>query len=516
MESQRSKEKKLIHNNEQKQMVCDIGDKCGWGAALLSTIAFGSFAVPIKSPTCMKLQIDPLVFQTYKTIMNLITSFILLCILNQYDYHQSNINKKSLDNSIDTIASNLFQFSPWGIVSGLFWVPSGVAAVYAVQHAGLAVSQGVWSSFIVLVSFSWGFGIFGEKVYSTYITCIAIGLMIFGLWGMSFYSSSPSTCEATLAVLPNSEIVQNSLNSEEVFMQHVELSSSKNTNWNEKNELSTRLLLQTEYEQNICNPNNIHQQTNHDYEGNQNITNVSNNSRYDISLENNTEEIVFNQSNQSDIHSKTKGLLAASFNGLWGGSVMVPMHFASSTGTNTSGLNYVLSFAIGATIVTILLWICRFGFVFSSFMQCEYFHQHQKQSCSRLLSCLKLTDMDDNNQQQLPVDTENQHFHRQPILSKCKCAFQKIPSFHVKHMIVPGGLAGFMWSIGNIASMVSVDMLGEGIGYSVVQASMLISGLWGIFYFHEIQDGWNIIKWFLSAISTVCGIVILSYQHVQS
>ena len=31
--------------------------------------------------------------------------------------------------------------TPWGLVSGIFWVPSGVSAVYAVQNVGLATAQ---------------------------------------------------------------------------------------------------------------------------------------------------------------------------------------------------------------------------------------------------------------------------------------------------------------------------------------------------------------------------------------
>ena len=31
--------------------------------------------------------------------------------------------------------------TPWGLVSGIFWVPGGISAVYAVQNAGLATAQ---------------------------------------------------------------------------------------------------------------------------------------------------------------------------------------------------------------------------------------------------------------------------------------------------------------------------------------------------------------------------------------
>jgi len=41
-------------------------------------------------------------------------------------------------------------FTPLGIISGLFWIPGGVGGVYGIQHAGLAVSVGTWSSLNVL------------------------------------------------------------------------------------------------------------------------------------------------------------------------------------------------------------------------------------------------------------------------------------------------------------------------------------------------------------------------------
>jgi glucose uptake protein GlcU len=80
-------------------------------------------------------------------------------------------------------------------------------------------------------------------------------------------------------------------------------------------------------------------------------------------------------------------------------------------------------------------------------------------------------------------------------------------------MWLSGGASGTLWSIGNFFSIISVEHLGEGVGYSVVQASMLISGLWGICFFHEIVDVCTITKWFVSAGLTVSGIVLLSYEH---
>lgn len=84
---------------------------------------------------------------------------------------------------------------------------------------------------------------------------------------------------------------------------------------------------------------------------------------------------------------------------------------------------------------------------------------------------------------------------------------------HLQVMLLPGCLAGLIWSIGNVCSMISVNNLGQGVGYSVTQAAMLVSGIWGIFYYQEVKKPVKILKWFLAAIMTVIGILCLSYEH---
>jgi hypothetical protein len=81
------------------QQPCEV---CGWIAAFCSMIAFGTFGVPIKSKIAQSVNIDPLVFQSYKTMICFITSWIVL------------------------LQGEKFSFTPWGIVSGIFWVPGYV------------------------------------------------------------------------------------------------------------------------------------------------------------------------------------------------------------------------------------------------------------------------------------------------------------------------------------------------------------------------------------------------------
>jgi hypothetical protein len=44
-------------------------DAVGWLAALVGAIGFGSFAVPIKGNAANSVDIDPLVMQSYKSLM---------------------------------------------------------------------------------------------------------------------------------------------------------------------------------------------------------------------------------------------------------------------------------------------------------------------------------------------------------------------------------------------------------------------------------------------------------------
>ena len=66
--------------------------------------------------------------QTYKTIVCFVTSWIVLLCVD-------------------------FEYTTLGILSATFWVPGGVATVYSIKNAGLAVAIGVGASCIVLVSF---------------------------------------------------------------------------------------------------------------------------------------------------------------------------------------------------------------------------------------------------------------------------------------------------------------------------------------------------------------------------
>lgn len=117
-----------------------------------------------------------------------------------------------------------------------------------------------------------------------------------------------------------------------------------------------------------------------------------------------------------------------------------------------------------------------------------------------------------------------------------KQAYNALPSFHVREMWLAGFIAGGLYSFGNLCSILVVTSLGQGVGYSFVQTSMLgksflfamflllrvskcglmnitVSGLWGIFFFGEVQGFDRILKWLASSVITIFGILWLSYEH---
>ena len=132
---------------------------------------------------------------------------------------------------------------------------------------------------------------------------------------------------------------------------------------------------------------------------------------------------------------------------------------------NTKGLEYVISLGIGSMIVCSLLWFLRF-----------IYHWMETASASE--------------------------------------AYNALPSFNFRVMWKPAFLSGILWSLGNVCGIMSVRGLGQGVGYSVVQSAMMISGCWGIFFYKEVA-GRKIIPWLLSAGTTIVSIIWISYEHVE-
>jgi hypothetical protein len=317
-------------------------------------------------------------------------------------------------------------------------------AIHAVKMAGLAFPQGLWSSLIVLVSFVWGIFGFKEEVKSTFGAVGGVLGMMAGLIGMAYFSGlslelakkseKEKSGEDGVAGARNNQGGHDDSNDSEsagpydpyqvLLLKDVSNAPPPSPAWGAARQSS--LSFRPPPTRVLCG-----------------LT----------------------------VSNRTEGILAAVFCGVWGGSVMVPMHFADVP----AGLGYVSSFAFGASAVTIAIWVALW--LYQSFETRE--------------------------------GGGGGGFDP-------RRGWALLPSMHWNVLLLPGCVAGLLWSIGNVSSMVAVSNLGEGVGYSLCQSSMLVSGLWGLFYYKEIKGAWIVSGWLACALVTIGGIIFLSYTHKES
>ena len=386
-------------------------------AAFVAALSFGSYSVPMKGEAATKVDVDPLVFQSYKSFMVFAMSWFVLIL--------------------DTKPS----FTWWGLVSASFWVPAGTAGIYAVRRAGLAVSVGIWSSVIVFISFLWGICIFGEKVSSISGTIGAASLLCIGLWGIAYFSSPSHEKGRSKAIRQHYVEEMGPFVQEDIEADPLTTSDTK-----------------TDYGATSANDDAAVE-----------LEPLTDDGYVKLDLEHyphsgkppwSEKEVDLIIIHDTQYHL---GLAMAALNGFLAASIMVPLHYA---GHNARGLKFAISFGAGAMIITALMWTMRLA---SNAIKTGSIQQ----------------------------------------------AYNALPSFHIRVMWRAGCLAGALYSIGNFSSILAISTLGDFLGYSLGQASLLVSGLWGIFWYREIQKREDIIGWLISCGVVIVGIIGLSLEHVQ-
>eukprot|EP00747_Dinoflagellata_sp_TGD_P218852 gnl/TRDRNA2_/TRDRNA2_91050_c0_seq1.p1 gnl/TRDRNA2_/TRDRNA2_91050_c0~~gnl/TRDRNA2_/TRDRNA2_91050_c0_seq1.p1 ORF type:complete len:408 (-),score=53.14 gnl/TRDRNA2_/TRDRNA2_91050_c0_seq1:77-1300(-) len=87
---------------------------------------------------------------------------------------------------------------------------------------------------------------------------------------------------------------------------------------------------------------------------------------------------------------------------------------------------------------------------------------------------------------------------------------REVPAMHVDSCLLPAMISGLLWNIGNVGAILSVlPPLGLTVGYPSTQACLLISGLWGIWYYKEVGQPLSIGLFFLAAIVVLVGAGLL-------
>ena len=403
--------------------VVETCDACGYIAAILAAILLGTSGVPIKTEIIQTLDVDHLVLQTYKTGVAFMACWVVTIMSNQRPY----------------------RLTAWGIASGLFSVPGGLASVYGVRSAGLAVAFGIYASVTVLTSFIWGVFIFNEHVASKVGACCAAILLIAGLCGMAAHSQRQQTkptrgktCDedATTTTATTVDVVgvveEDELDRVRKRKHQNDDAVSSTVSSSPQMPLEMESLLSEEDEKEVMNDDKK------------------------------SSRILFLGSRVS-LTKPQSGILASIFGGTWGGMNLVPMHYAAIDGYG--GPTYVLSFFSGCMFVIIMIWLVRLLFEL---------YRH------------------DGN------------------VGK---AYHALPSFHYRQIWLHGSMAGLCLSGGKLMTIIAVTHLGQGVGNSFAQTSMLVGGLWGIFVFKEIEGRDRILKWLFSACIALTGVLWLSYEH---
>lgn len=343
------------------------------------------------------------------------------------------------------------RWTPWGIVSGLFWVPGAACGIYGIRNAGLAIAVGTWSSIIVLTSFLWGIVVFEEEVRSFSGACGAFLLLIAGLVGMSRYSSPAASSKQPSSKFDYAYEDSSTDSSDEESSENLLRMASKRKSLKRLGSgVITEGPIITPLEVQIVEPL---------VKGHV-ITSESIDPK--AKDQSNKDRIIFCRGRIA-LTRRQLGILGACVNGFWGANNLIPLHYAAKEGFG--GASYLISYASGALIVNTAMWLSYF----------VYYISEKKCSIREAYDCL--------------------------------------PCFYFRELGGAGILAGLLYSCGNFASIMAVSYLGQGVGYSFCQTSILVSGLWGIFFFKEITGRATIIKWLLSALVTVTGIIWLSYEH---
>ena len=358
-----------------------------------------------------------------------------------------------------------FSFTPWGIVSGIFWVPGATAGIYGIRNAGLAISVGTWSSLIVVSSFSWGILVFREEVKSIPGAFCAMLMLCAGLGGMSKFSHPPKRKEDIVDADDSSEMIPLT-RSDDLEQTAASVPGAggggkiaKRKAAPQSTDVVGTVAPTMDIEKSAALQEGPRVPTPPTSEG---ISPME----IDSSVSDKASKAVDNVilfDGRIVMTRRQLGLIGAVINGTWGGTNLIPLHYAKAEGFG--GASYVISFACGSAIVLVVIWILR------------YLFQMHRLNWS----------------------------HRE--------AYASLPSFHLCEMWLPGFLSGTLYSIGNFSSIIATTHLGQGVGYSVCQSSMLVSGVWGIFWFGEVKGIVAISRWFGAASVTLVGILWLSYEH---
>jgi glucose uptake protein GlcU len=387
-------------------------DTCGWIAAPIAALSYGSFGVPIRGTK--HIPVHPLMMQSYKTLVMFFTCWAVTFL------------------GVD------IAFTKWGLLSGFLWVVGGTGGIYGIRMAGLAIAVGTWASIMVMINFLFGIVIFQEPVADVPSTLCSFLLLIVGLVGMSKYSAPLPKEERSVVSLEEATTTQN-VDHENLSYQCMTGDSPTSGGMDEETE-GLRNDTQDMFQQPALAT---------------------------VDPDHAPHIVLFN--GRLSLTRRQCGVLGAAMNGVMTGGSLVPLHYASEEGFG--GARFFPSMACGAMLSNLLLWFLYFVL-------------------------------------QAMLDSMTGKSIRQTM--------DGMPKLFFRELWLPGLLAGLLLSLAMFTSILAVTYLGQAVGNSLVQTKILVSGLWGIFWYHEISGAATIAKWFVSAGICISAIIWLSLERLEA
>ena len=151
---------------------------------------------------------------------------------------------------------------------------------------------------------------------------------------------------------------------------------------------------------------------------------------------------------EMDISKWFLGIFYAMLTGIFGGSVGFPSTYTDST---NSGAKFLISFAVGVAVI-------------------------------------------------FPIT----------LLSQCFLSNEKI-QWHFRATFLPGIISGILWNLGNLCSLYAINAISYAIAYPIMQSSLVVGVIWGIFVWKEFTDARVIGTIFFFALVVVVGCSVITY-----
>jgi len=91
------------------------------------------------------------------------------------------------------------------------------------------------------------------------------------------------------------------------------------------------------------------------------------------------------------------------------------------------------------------------------------------------------------------------------------CLDWGLPTVNLKLSLLPGSIAGALWSCGNVCNIYVTLTYGVTVGFPIVMCNMMVAGCWGVFYYNEAPNIWMKVLFVFSCAVLLGGVTLLSF-----